>query len=262
MSSLGVIQDAFQDRLLTGSDAILEHLGDGARLLKAYDHAYGARLIEVLAEDFETVHTLLGDESFAEAAQGYIAAHPSRYRSIRWVGGAFAEWLTQAEPWREHPMLAEMAAVEWALGLAFDAPDTVRLSVDALAAIPPEAWPGLRFDAHPALSVVVTAWSVMDFHQAIAAEQDPEGPPGELDALVTWAVWREPETLMVRYRDLADDEAAVARAAVDGATFAEMCEVAADIDDAENAAVRVAGYLRHWIVAGWFAGFAEDGLSR
>lgn len=262
-SRLAILQDAFQDRLLCGSDAILEHLGEtGGRLLGAYDHAYTARLLDVMAADFEGVHTLLGDADFASAVRAYLAARPSRHRNIRWIGTAFPAWLGETAPWVGVPMLAEMAAFEWALGLAFDAPDAVPLAPDALAAVPPPAWAGLRFDPHPALSFVVTAYSVVPFHQAVAAGADPDGPPEELAAPVTWAVWREAETLQVTYRALAPDEAAVAATMARGGTFADMGEAAAEAGDADDAAVRVAGYLRGWIDAGWIAGLAEDGISR
>lgn len=262
MSRLADIQDAFQDRLLSGSDAILAHLGGGARLLGAYDYAYGARLAEVMAKDFPYVHTLLGDDDFDEAARAYIAAHPSAFRSIRWIGHAFAEWLKETPPWDGVPMLADMAAFEWALGLAFDAPDSARLGAAALASVPPDQWAGLRFDCHPALSLVETAWGVVDFRQTLEDGQEPDGPPEALAAPLIWAVWREPETLTVRYRALDAAEAPVARALAAGQSFAALCDTAAQAGDPADAAVRVAGYLRHWIDAGWIAGLAEDGVSR
>lgn len=262
MSRLVQIQDAFQDRLLHGSDAILAHLGEGARLLGAYDYAYTARLVEVMAKDFEYVHALLGDDGFDEAARAYVAAHPSTFRSIRWLGHAFADWLRATPPWDDTPLLAEMAAFEWALGLAFDAPDSMRLGPDALAAVPPDQWAGLRFDLHCAFSLVETAWGVVDFRQALADEREPDGPPEALDAPVTWAVWREPEGLTVRYRTLDRAEAAAAAALAAGRPFAALCEAAAEAGDPDDAAVRVAGHLRHWIDAGWIAGLADDAVSR
>lgn len=263
MSRLAEIQEAFQDRLLNGGDDLLAHLGaHGGRLLGAYEYAYAARLLEVMAADFETVHTLLGDEGFEEAARAYLAAHPSRYRNIRWVGVDFPNWLATTAPWDGVPMLAEAAAFEWALGVAFDAPDAVLLGPDAMAAVPPQAWGGLRFDTHPALSLLSTAYSVVPFQQAIAAEREPDGAPAALADPVTWAVWRDPETLKVTFRSLAADEADVARLLVDGAPFSAMGEAAALTGDAADAAVRVAGYLRHWIESGWIIGLAEDGISR
>lgn len=262
MSRLAAIQDAFQERLLNGSDTILAYLGGGARLLKAYDYAYAARLAEVMAKDFEYVHTLLGDDGFDEAARAYIAAHPSAFRSIRWVGHAFADWLRTTSPWDEAPMLADMAAFEWALGLAFDAPDAARLDTATLAAVPPAQWAGLRFDVHPALSLLDITWGVVDFRQALEEGRDPGGPPEALSTPQTWAVWREPETLTVRYRALGAHEAVVARALAAGLPFSALGDAAAQAGDAEDAAVRVAAYLRHWIDAGWIAGLAEDGVSR
>lgn len=259
---LSEIQAAFQDRLLTGSDDLIAHLGDGARFLAVYDNAYAARLLEALGEDFDALHALLGDEQFDAAMRGYVAAHPSRHRSIRWLGQHLADWLRTAEPWRDLPQLADMAAFEWALGLAFDAVDAPVLRAEALAGVAPETWPGLAFDFHPALTVVDLAWDVVPFQQAVVAETDPEAAPELFDAPVAFAAWRDPESLTVLFRPMEPVEAAALAAARDGADFSRLCEIVAEAGEAETAAMQAAGLLKAWIDAGWIAALAEDGLSR
>lgn len=256
------VQDAFQDRLLTGSETILDHLGDGARLLKAYDYAYGARLVEVLEKDFEDLHTLLGDDAFADMAQAYILAHPSRHKNIRWFGQHLAGWLATQSPWCDTASLSDMAALEWTLGLAFDAADAVPLRTEALGTVPPAAWPGLVFAPHPALMLVSLNTSVMDFHLALAEGRDPDGPPLALDRAETWAAWRDPETLAVRYRDLSGEEAVIVGMMREGRTFADIAEEMALSGDADTAAGRVASYLSEWIEQGWIIGFGGDGVNQ
>ncbi|HBC07718.1 MAG TPA: hypothetical protein DC046_09070 [Rhodospirillaceae bacterium] len=262
MTSLAEIQNLFQDRLLTGRADIEAHLTSGGPFLKVYDHAYVARLLEIMGEDFPAVHTLLGDDAFAEAAAAYVRGQPSTARSVRWLGARFRNWLGDTAPWSDLPVLADMAAFEWGLGLAFDAPDADALGVTALAAVPPEAWPVLTFDFHPALNTAALAHDVAPFQQAVANGRDPEAAPEVApDGPQAWAFWRDGETCQVRYRALNADEAsglALLRAEGD---FQALCETLAETGDGDAAALRAAGYLRGWVEAGWIIDLSAPGLS-
>ncbi|MDA0996777.1 MAG: DNA-binding domain-containing protein [Proteobacteria bacterium] len=203
-TGLAELQRLFQDRLLAGGNDIERHLKDRGPFLKVYDHAYLARLLEVMGEDFPAVHTLLGDDQFGDAAVAFVRAHPSRARSIRWLGAGFSAWLREADPWRNLPVVADMAAFEWALGLAFDAPDSEPVGMPALAAVPAEAWPGLRFEFHRSLNIVRLAVDVAPFQRAVAAERDPEAAPEPLsepgDCGGFGATWKACRCAIGRYR--------------------------------------------------------------
>ena len=257
---LADIQAAFQDRLLTGGDGVLTLLGDGS-FMEVYDHAYTARLLEVLAEDFPALHTLLGDEAFEGALRAYLADNPSAKPSIRWIGERLPGWLAETAPWSGQPMLADMAAFEWLLGLAFDAPNAPALEAEALAAVAPEAWPMLAFEFHPALATATISWDVIPFQRAVAAEEDPEAAPQALDGPETWAAWRDPESLMVRFDRLPADEAEALAAARQGADFSRLCELLAESGPADDAAFRAAGMLKTWLDRGWIRALAGDGIS-
>lgn len=261
MAGLADTQRLFQDRLLNGSDELRPQLTDGGQFLKVYDHAYEARLVEVMEEDYPAVHTLLGDDAFAEAAAGYVRAYPSKARSIRWLGASFAPWLRDTDPWRELLVAADMAAFEWALGLAFDAPDAVPLGIDELGKVPPEAWPALTFDAHPSLHTFELGFDVAPFQRAVAEERDPDAAPAGFETTETWAAWRAPDTLRVRYRALAPDEAIGLASLQRGESFAALCEVLAEHGEPDSAAARAAGFLGNWIGAGWLIGLMAEGLS-
>ena len=260
-ASLAEIQSLFQDRLLKGNGGIETYLTAGGPFLKVYDHAYEARLIEVMGEDFPALHTLLGDDSFAEATSAYVRAHPSHSRSIRWLGKDFVEWLRGTAPWSDVPVAADMAAFEWALGIAFDAPDADVLAAEALADVPPEAWPILVFDLHQALSAFSVSHDVGPFQQAVSREDDPDAAPEPLGGSETWAAWRDPQSLQVRYRALNPDEAAGLRVLGEGRDFQTLCECLAAFGGEEDAALRAAGYLKGWIDAGWITGMSAEGFS-
>tara|TARA_B100000427_G_scaffold313332_1_gene305592 strand:+ start:651 stop:1436 length:786 start_codon:yes stop_codon:yes gene_type:complete len=245
------IQSLFQDRLLIGSTDLPAHLTGGGPFLKVYENAYEARLLEVMGEDFPAVHTLLGDDEFAAAATDFVREHPSRERSIRWLGAQFPNWLGETPPWSDAPVLADMAAFEWALGLAFDAPDVDAVSFDRLAAVAPNAWPGLGFQFHPSLTVVDLRHDVAPFQQAVARDEEPSVAPRHFACARTVAVWRDPQSLIVRYRDLSPSEALALNLVRDGETFQALCEALAEdgLDDA--APQQAAVFLRDWVEAGW-----------
>lgn len=258
---LADLQDKFQARLLSGDAAIDPHLTRGGPFMKAYDHAYRARLVEILGEDFEGLHTLLGDENFFETIAAYIDDHPSTARSARWLGRNLPDWLRQSDAWRAQPVVADMAAFEWMIGLAFDAPDAALIGLADMGAVPPEAWPMLTFTFHPALNTALLYNDVSGFYQAVKAGEDPDGPPPAYENPVFWAAWRDPESLMVTYRALDHDEGQALAAARAGQTFDGICEIVADCTDADEAAVRAAGLLKNWIESGWLIGLDGEGMS-
>ena len=50
-------------------------------------------------------------------------------------------------------------------------------------------------------------------------------------------------------------------AAIEGQTFDGICEIVADLTEADEAAVRAAGLLRLWIESGWLIGLDAEGMS-
>jgi len=229
---LGRRDRAFTDRLVPTSKAGVE------ALIGVYRDAYLLRLIEALSDDHPAVLKQLGDDGFAALTRAYAVAHPSRHPSIRWFGAALPAFLGEAEPWSARPWLAELAAFERALRDAFDAADAQPIGIEAMAAVAPEAWPGLRFRFLPSLRRLDLGWS------AVRTWQD-ESAPERLDAPLAWAIWRP--ALVTEYRSLEPDEAWALDAAASGATFAELCEGLLQWHAPEQAPARAAGLLRAWL---------------
>src|SRR3990170_3554472 len=154
MKSLRELQESFQRGILAGDDAILTEVKDSAKeqrrvLFGVYRNAYVARLAQIVGEDYEQLHAYLGDEAFARLVKAYIAANPADRRSARWFGRHLPAFVRKNETYAKHREIAEIAELEKALADAFDGPDAEPLGIEALAALAPEAWPGLVFDPHP-----------------------------------------------------------------------------------------------------------------
>lgn len=258
MSTLEQIQTDFQDYILgkAGAHAAIaacvnDQFGLGAsERLAIYHDAYCKRMRASLGAAFEKTRICVGDTTFGELADGYMAAHPSRHANLRWFGDQFAPFVARSLP--DCPFIGELAALEWALGIALDAPDAALLSVADLDAVPPDAWGDLVFSLDPAVHMLTlesnagTVW--------LALNDDHAAPDGaRLPAPSAWLVWRLNHQPHLRLLDAR--EAQALRALAEGATFGAMCTPAAGMgpvpvaDDIELT-YRMAGYLQNWLAQG------------
>lgn len=251
--TLAAQQSAFATLLQDTSAAAPAHLlrstADHPPRIDVYQHAYRARLIEALRSNFPVLHRVLGDDDFGELALDYLREHPSRHPSIRWFGDALPEWLADRADSLPHPSLADLAAMEWAIGTSFDAADTPTIRFDLLAALTPAQWIEQAFLAHPSVRLVPLTWAVEPAWQALT--QDETAETGEPEPLRhTLLVWRQ--DLDTQWRSLSDEEADALTGLVGGCTFAELCARAAG-RLGDDAPAWVAGALRRWVDDGLLA---------
>ncbi len=253
VSELARLQEGFFRCLVDGDRAFEESiLGTervGAALrLNIYSNAYRLRLLEALADAYPSVHTLLGDERFQALGLAYVDAWPSQHFSIRWFGHRLSRFLAESPDYRDTPVLAEMAAFEWALRDAFDAADTPVLDLDGLRRIEPEAWAGLGMRFHPSMRRLDLAWNVPQLWSAIDSGDSPTAPACH-DYPIGWVIWRR--GLQTYFRSLDVDEAHALDAGANGETFGVICDGLTEWVDELNAPQRAAGMVSRW---------AEDGL--
>lgn len=256
MTGLAELQADFQAYLLDRPNRMTGRVNDTAKaeaglLLQVYRHAYVARLIEALGEDFEVLRQSVGDRSFAELGETYAAACPSRHYSLGQFGYGLADFLSSTAPWSARPYLGELARFEWALRRAFDAPDATPIVVTTLADMPGEAWPGLTFRLIPSFRRLDLGWTVPQAWQAVTSDAEAVPPPQPTEGMVAWAIWR-PE-LTTEFRSLEADEAEMLDGLARGESFAGLCEMLCRWHDPSAAPARAAGLLRGWIEQGMVA---------
>jgi hypothetical protein len=228
---------------ISAPTALLRPLNGRAPRLAVYQHAYRARLVGALRSNLPVLHRVLGDEAFGALTLAYLADHPSHRPSIRWFGDQLVDWLAAHTDALPHPALADLAAMEWALGLSFDAADAEPVGFSELAALPPGRWPMLRFAPHPSVQVLHLAWAVEPIWRALTEDEDADTE--EPQALAhTLLVWRQ--GLDTRWRSLAGTEARLLPACLAGENFAALCEQAA-ATEGDGAAPWVAAALRRWV---------------
>jgi hypothetical protein len=229
--------------------------GDFATGLEVYRHAYRARLVTALAENFTVLARALGDEAFDALGRAYLEAHPSQRPSIRWFGHALADFMAAADDGLvPHASLVDFARMDWALRGAFDAAEAPLLEFAALAALGPDDWAGLVLHLHPSAQRVTLAhaiepaWRVLrEWDPESGADQPelPEPVPHEHGLLA----WRQ--GVETRWRSLEPLEAALLEDVAAGLPFAQLCERAAEqLADADAAAPAVIGALQRWLADG------------
>ncbi len=217
--SLADLQRAFQDYLFISSDRFSGAVRDTKKadrtiLLDVYRDGYAARLIEVLTNDYPGLMAMAGPDDFDYMARAYIAAHPSHHPSVRWFGRGVADFLATTPPFNGNPAPSEMARFEWALGDAFDSPDTAPIAAEALMAMPPEAWETLSFAPVPSLQLMTLTFDVPQAWQR-REEQEPGNLEVEPAVQPTgWVVWRR--EFAPNFRSLDTDEAAALAALARG----------------------------------------------
>lgn len=257
MSALAALQREMQAHVLRDDAAALDAAvatpeADAARRLGVYAHAYRARLAGVLRNDYPGLRALTGGAGFERLALAYVEATPSTHFNVRWYGARLAAFARECAPWSAREDLADMAELEWKLGLAFDAADEASIDFATLAALAPVDWPALRLRLHASLQRARLTRNVDAIRRAV----DREEAVPEVEVLASplgWATWRKDS--IVRHRRLEDDEAAAVDAVARGATFAELCAQLCQWHAAEAVAARAAALLRRWIEDGWIAGY-------
>ncbi|NRF71484.1 putative DNA-binding domain-containing protein [Aquincola sp. S2] len=250
MQTLETLQAAFQSHLLDAPSDIAAAVRPGGRIgverrLGVYHHAYRARLVEALKDSFGHTALYLGDEQFDAAARVFLAAHPSMHPNLRWFGGAFAGWL--AEAWPGDPEVAELAQLDAALRRAFDGQDEAPLGLEALAALPPDAWDSAVLRWHPSCERLHLHCNTLSIWHALDCDEAPPAPL-RLDVPTEVLVWRF--GFQPHFRSLGAFEAQAIGLMWNGRPFAAACAaLAAKFPDAEVIA-EVGVLLRRWIDEG------------
>jgi len=263
LKSLKSLQASFQRHLFTGDGDIVEHIvsmenANNEQRMNTYTNAYYGRLVETLAGDYPAVQALLGETAFTALCHDYIQAHPSTHYSLRWFGRHLQAFLADAPQTRDRPYLAELADLEWTFVNSFDAANAEVLDETAAAGIAPQAWPGITIAFHPSVHLVDYHWNIIDLWRTVRDQQEVPSPEA-LPEASSCLIWRQ--DLTTRYRILETDEAEALRAALQGASFAGLCEIVTHIlPDAEDEngqleiALRSAGLLKTWLSEGMVAG--------
>ncbi len=213
--------------------------------LGIYYDAYRLRIIGVLGNDYPNVKKYLGDDLFDHAVRSYIAQYPSTYPNMRWVGQHMAEHLSKTLP--QHPIAAELARFEWALGVAFDAADTPVLQLQDLTEIPPEDWANIMLKAHSSLQIFTFKYNTPSVWQTLNTGAESLTSNKRYTLCLVWR-----KGLDAHYRIIDNLEKLALEKLTMGITFGGLCEFLQGGEVVEghtevNAMQTAAQYLSSWL---------------
>jgi hypothetical protein len=227
-----------------GLDAIVlgdDRLSSEARV-DIYANMYFYRIRDALKEDFPATLAVLGDENFHNLVTGYLLEYPPTDPSITHSGSHLADYLRDHPMREDAPFIADLAKLERATVEVFLGPDAPALDPDALRSVAVEDWPTMKLKLHPSAQILPLDWQVSDLLRAVE-EHRPWTQPNQ-DAIKV-LVWRA--NARVFHRDLDRAEANALVAAQRTASFAEICEVVANIGIEDPVATM------NRILARWFS---------
>ncbi|PIQ83154.1 MAG: hypothetical protein COV75_09080 [Candidatus Omnitrophica bacterium CG11_big_fil_rev_8_21_14_0_20_63_9] len=207
----------------------------GFERLHVYAHGYLARMQESLAEVYEAVHHVVGEQAFAGLAGAYAARHPSHDYNLSFAGRSLPEFLAAWPRTAQWPFLPDLARLEWGVCQAFHAQLQPPVDAGQLASVAPSDWERMRFAFQPSVSCVASAWPILDIWEARqrprqAIDIDVVGRPQQV------LVFREGLTVRCELLDPAEQR--VLRALLDGAMLGEAC--------AEGSAEALSAWFNQW----------------
>ncbi len=220
----------------------------GERRLQVYRHNYESALLAALRAVYPVTERLVGEEFFAAAAAHYVAANPSHSGNIQDYGGALPLFLNDYAPAAPVPYLGDVAALEWRRLQAAVAAPHQPMDLKALAEVPEEMLPELRFHHQPAARAYDSRFPVLSIWEFC---QDPH-PEGELDLEQggECVLFSRP-ALDVHMRRVSPGEYAFLRALCRGESFAVACRAALEQEPDFDVQERFATLVQEEILTGF-----------
>jgi len=114
---------------------------------------------------YPVVFALVGEAFFNHACDTYASRYPSRSGDLNDFGGEFGYFLAGWPPAAQLAYLSDVARLEWAVERVFHAVDAAALDLHALALVPQEELPNLRFELHPASRIVCSPYPILRIWQ-------------------------------------------------------------------------------------------------
>lgn len=243
---------SFAERAIAGNARV-----SAIEQLEIYRRQFWLRHTDSLVEDFPGVGRILGQAQWERLVEEYLDAYPPSSPSLRDLGrhlGSFAasrDWLAG------RALVADMAALEWALIEAFDASAHPPLDPQALAAVPEHAWARARFAPHPTLRLLALRYPVLgllrDAMAAVRRGEPAREPLAPVEPRPTFiAVYRK--DLVVRHVELAALDHALLSRLCRGEELEKACEETAREQrlGLDVLSERLMGLFRDWASRGYF----------
>lgn len=228
----------------------------GARMspveqLGVYHHAYGARLLDCLLDDYPALAHALGSD-FGALARSYIARFPSRSPSLNGYGQHMAQFCAE-QPSAQAAFHAELARFEWAIVEVIHAHDGAPIALTSLAALSQAAWSRVALMPSSALRLLETQYPINAYYQAFR-EQAASALPGSHK---TFTLIRRRGAQVLR-EPLTEHAGQLFASLLRAEAIGQALESAAE---SGMTAEQVSGCFERWIGSGCFVAITDVGGS-
>ncbi len=174
MRDLGSLQSAMTQALFTGSLSDIEGEFEAGRAKPVRRFAvYRNNMFLSLSAHLRTIFPVtakLGDDRFfAYAAHQFILREPPREARLAVYGEGFARFLARFPACRHTPILAQMAALEWAIHKSLTSVQKPFVEAANLARLAGE----MVLELQPGLQFVLTRWPLLGLWAHEAERQRP-----------------------------------------------------------------------------------------
>jgi hypothetical protein len=157
----GLAQALIAHRAEPLDDCIIGARGlDSDAALAVYRNNVFGNYRNALRDDYPAILALVGEPFFHGACDAYVRNHASQSGDLNDFGSAFAQFIEDWPPASTLPYLGDIARLEWAIHLAFNAADAAPLRVESLAAVPPSSLAQLRMQLHPSAVLIESSYPI------------------------------------------------------------------------------------------------------
>lgn len=252
MGDLKTLQDNFLDYLLSNNTKITHWIADQGTLerhtrLGIYKNAYIVRLKKCIENDHEILANYLGEQLFDQLTSAYITTYPSAYTSLRQYCEHLPTYLSQHEPFKLIPILAEIATFERSMLAAFDAPDVDhRAILEDLQKIAAQDWPTIQLQFHPSVFLFEANWNGVNIWQALKAQQTP---PAAQEIPNYWLIWRGQDRL-TQFKNISPEARTIFTSFKNDNTLAQICDYLLEYLPEDQVAPITVEHLKNWLQLG------------
>jgi hypothetical protein len=196
--------------------------------LQLHRHHVTRSIAAALAATFATVATLVGQEFFSLLARNFMAGTALEDPVLCRYGEHFPQFIATKQDMHGLPYLADVARLDWALNVAFNAPLEPRLSAADLAGWPQASLPSLSVRL-PAGSSLVESGYPLDLIWQASQRVTPVGQVDLAAGPACLVVFRRSED--AAFTVLAPGEAAFIKHLHRGDCLATSAEHASQFDE-------------------------------
>lgn len=218
--------------------------------IEIYGNMYFWRLQDCLEGDFQSVKYAVGNAEFAELCKSYLVKYPSRYYNLNRLGDRFSKFLRAQKNHPHRIFLAELAELERAIEVVFDAPRKASVRRSVIRRVSKEAWPETRVEFIPAFSLHAFTHPINAFVDAVRKDSGPSKPAKEK----SWvAVYRKNYT--VWRMDLNRQQFVILSMLQSGKTVSAALEAGLSVQgtDFNHILGQIATWFELWAARGFFS---------